>query len=197
MLAKKRFFQADKAVREAADYSRAVKLYDEGFAAWKRVLAQKQDCRRRRASDPAYAHEPCRDFRDLDRPMEEVYELNVRYSKLAQDVRANELRDAMVQTQDLVRYAGAGTTGNMFHGLGNLGVWYALVPQFKAVGGLPLPGPMDGVDQDGQPWMPDQIKMRVREKLGLVRRTMPVPPGGPPGGGPGLTPLPPPSSPGR
>ncbi|MBO0700999.1 MAG: hypothetical protein J2P46_21570, partial [Zavarzinella sp.] len=127
MLAKKRFYQADKAVREAANYSTAVKYYDEGFAAWKRLLAQKQDCRRRRSSDPAYAQEPCRDFRDLDRYLEDVYELNVRYSKLAQDVRSNELRDAMVQTQDLIRYASAGTTGNMFHGLGNLGVWYVLV----------------------------------------------------------------------
>jgi hypothetical protein len=188
MLAKKRFYEADKAVREAANYSRAVEQYDEGFAAWKRVLAQKQDCRRRRA-DSAHTNEACRDFRDLERPLEDVYELNLRYTKLAQDVDADRYRDAMVQLQDLVRYAGAGTAGNMLHGLGNLAVWYPLVPQLKAVTGLPVPGPLDGLDQDGQPWVPDGIKTRVREKLGLVKRSVPAMPPTMPGA-PGAPPAP-------
>src|SRR5262245_303865 len=189
MLAKKKFYAADKAVREAADYSNAVRLYDEGFAAWKRVLAQKQDCRRRRL-EAEHANETCRDFRDLERPLEDVYDLNLKYTKLAQDVDADKYRLAMVQLQDPVRYAGAGTAGNMLHGLGNLGVAYAIVPQLKAVTALPLPGPLDGVDQEAHPWIPDEIRTRVGAKLGLVKRSSPPMPRTMPGapGAPGPAP---------
>jgi hypothetical protein len=183
ILAKKRFHQADKAVREAADYARAVKLYDEGFAAWKRILAEKSDCRRMRAADPTRASQPCRDFRDLDRPMEEVYELNVRYVRLAQDVRIGDLREATLLLRDLFRRAGV--TGHLAFGAVDQRVLYSLVPEMRTVQVLPLPGPMDGVDSDGHPWVSDQVKARVREKLGQVKRTTPDagagsgPPGGP------------------
>jgi len=192
ILAKKRFYQADRAVRDAAEYGKAVKLYDEGFAAWKRVLVEKQDCRRARATDPTRANQPCRDFRDLDRPQEDVYELSLRYVKLSQDVRTVDLRAATVGVHDLLRYAAAGTSGNMLHGLGNLGVWYPLEPKLKAITPFPLPGPMDGLAPDGTPWVTDDNKFKVREKLGLIRRTPPTQPvNGPmtPGGGP-VAPLP-------
>src|SRR3954452_11838503 len=114
MLAKKRFRQADKAVREAARYSEAVRLYDEGFAAWQRVLLARQDCRVRRAADPSAANQGCRDFRDLDKAQEEAYELSMRYVKLAQDVRQGQLRLATQWLNDLVYHAGTGTTGNPF-----------------------------------------------------------------------------------
>ncbi|HKA05855.1 MAG TPA: hypothetical protein VKD71_01275, partial [Gemmataceae bacterium] len=190
ILAKKRFYQADRAVRDAAEYSKAVKLYDEGFAAWKRVLVEKQDCRRSRASDPTRAKQPCRDFRDIDRLQEEVYDLSMRYVKLSQDVRTVDLRAATVAVHDLLRYASAGPSGNMLHGLGNLAVWYPLEPKLKAIPPFPLPGPMDGLAPDGSPWINDDNKFRVREKLGLIRRSptapMVTPPAmlGPPGGGP-------------
>jgi hypothetical protein len=182
ILAKKKFYQADRAVRDAAEYSRAVKLYDEGFAAWKRVLVEKQDCRRARANDPLRAKQPCRDFRDIDRLQEEVYELSMRYVKLSQDVRTVDLRAATVAVHDLLRYAGAGTAGNMLHGLGNVAVWYPLEPKLKSIPPFPLPGPMDGLAPDGTPWITDDNKFKVREKLGLIRRTPPPPPSGGPGG---------------
>jgi hypothetical protein len=197
MLAKKRFYQADRAVRDAAEYAKAVKLYDEGFAAWKRVLVEKQDCRRSRAADPARANQPCRDFRDLERLQDEVYELSMRYVKLSQDVRTVDLRAATVAVHDLLRYAGAGSAGNMLHGLGNLGLWYPLVPQFKAISPFALPGPMDGLAPDGTPWIAEDVKFKVREKLGLVRRTVPQAPPGGPGGGIPLPPTGPPGPPGQ
>jgi len=181
MLAKKRFYEADKAVREAAQYSRAVKLYDEGFAAWKRVLADKQDCRRSRAADPSRVNSLCRDFRDIDKHQEDVYELSMRYVKLSQDVRTIDLRAATVAAHDLLRYAGGSSTGNMLHGLGDLGVWYPLVPQLKAVPPFPLPGPMDGLAPDGTPWISDDVKYKVRQKLGLIRVQPVAPPNMPPG----------------
>jgi len=194
ILAKKRFYQADRAVRDAAEYGKAVKLYDEGFAAWKRVLVEKQDCRRARANNPLQAKQPCRDFRDIDRLQEEVYELSMRYVKLSQDVRTVDLRAATVAVHDLLRYAGAGTSGNMLHGLGNVAVWYPLEPKLKAVPPFPLPGPMDGLAPDGTPWIAEENKSKVREKLGLVRRPQtsgpPVPLGPPPAPGAGPPPAP-------
>ena len=106
MLAKKRFRQADKAVREAARYSEAVRLYDEGFAAWQRVLLAHQDCRARRTADPSAVTQGCRDFRDLDKAQEEAYELSMRYVKLAQDVRQGQLRSATQLLNDLVYHIG-------------------------------------------------------------------------------------------
>ena len=83
---------SEKAVREAAQYSEAVRLYEEGFEAWKRVLVAGQDCRNRRSTEAGLYAQRCKDFRDLDRHQEMVYELNVKYSKLAQDVRQRKNR---------------------------------------------------------------------------------------------------------
>ena len=214
MLAKKRFRQADKAVREAARYSEAVRLYDEGFAAWQRVLLARQDCRARRAADPTAANQGCRDFRDLDKAQEEAYELSLRYVKLAQDVRQGQLRSATQWLNDLVYHAGASTTGNPFQFACDLTV-LALdverradpagparletrVPQMKAVPPLPLPGPMDGLAADGTPWVSDDVKRRVKERLGLARPAA-VPQAAPGMGGDGprphVAPVPPPGAP--
>jgi len=185
MVARKKFFQADKAVRDAVEYTRALKLYDEGFASWKRVLAEKQDCRRSRAADPSLFSHPCRDFRDLDRVQEEAYDLNMRYIKLLQDVRTLDLRAATVTLHDFLRAGGAPSTGNMLNGLGDLTLLYAVVPDLKNVPPLPLPGPMDGMAPDGTPWVSVDVKQKVREKLGLIRRQMPtMPAGAGPGGMP-------------
>jgi len=187
----KQFHKANKAVREASDYAQAVRLYDEGFAAWKRLLASKQDCRASRASDPSLGAQPCRDFRDLDRYQEEMYEQNLRYTKLSQDVHKTALRETMVATQDLLRYAGGSSSGNMFFAAGDLGVWYTLVPQLRVIPPMGLPGPLDGMAPDGTPWIPDDVKQRVREKLGLARQRATQPEGGGE-----LRPRPPPGSPG-
>lgn len=191
LLAKRRFRQADKAVREAAQYSEAVRLYDDGFAAWQRTLLAKQDCRARRAADPSPANQNCRDFRDLDRAQDEVYELNMRYVKLAQDVRQGQLRSATQILDDLIAFAGPATAGNPFQFATSLTVLAADVersgrtearaPQLKAVPPLPLPGPMDGLAPDGTPWITDHIKRRVKERLGLIKPQGP-PPGMQPGG---------------
>ena len=177
MLARKRFYQAEKLVRDAVQYKEAVQLFDEGFAAWKRLLVEKRDCRRRQAADQSLTSQSCRDFRDIEKYQEELYQWSMRYAKLAQDVRIVELRAATIGAHDLLRYAGGSSTGNFLHGLGDLSVWYPIVPQLKAVPPLPLAGPMDGVDPDGEQWVNDEVKNRVREKLGLIRRTGPGAPG--------------------
>jgi hypothetical protein len=190
MLARKRFYQAEKAVRDAAQYTEAVRLFDEGFDAWKQVLVAHQDCRNRRARDQSSITQRCRDFRDQDRHQEFVYEFNVRYIKLSQDVRQRELRDATLLLSDLVSHGGSGTIGNPFRTACDLYVLAAeverpdpprietRVPQLKAVSPLPLPGPLDSMAPDGSPWISPDIKNRVREKLGLIKRTQLTAPAG-------------------
>jgi hypothetical protein len=188
ILAKKRFYQAEKAVRDAAQYSEAVRLYDEGFDAWKRVLVAHQDCRNRRLEEQALPGQRCRDFRDLDRHQEIVYEANVRYVKLAQDVRQTELRNATLLLSDLISRGGVGPVGNPFRDIADLTVLSnemtrpapnpggdprveIILPQVRAVSPFPLPGPLDGMAPDGTPWIMPDIKFRTREKLGLIKRT--------------------------
>jgi hypothetical protein len=210
MLAKKRFRQADKAVREAAQYSEAVKLYDEGFAAWQRVMLAHQDCRAQKEADPSSrAAQACRDFRDLDKAQEDVYELNMRYVKLAVDVRQAQLRNATLALNDLFFHAGAAaTSGNPFQFACDGIVLAADVerpgtggsptrvetraPQLKAVTPLPLPGPMDGLAPDGTPWVSDHVKRRVKERLGIIKPQAMGPQSGP---GPGMRPPGPPGGP--
>jgi hypothetical protein len=198
ILAKKRFFQAEKAVRDAAQYSDAVRLYEEGFEAWKRVLVANQDCRNRRGINAAIYAQRCRDFRDLDRHQEIVYEANLRYAKLSQDVRQRQLRDATYLLNDLVSRAGGSTTGNPFQMACDLSVLAidverprarpddpvrieARAPQLRAISLIFPAGPLDGVGPDGEPWIRNDIKERIRSKLGLVKRvdTPPTQPGGP------------------
>src|SRR5262249_26940973 len=184
------FRKADKAVREASNYAEAAALFEQGFAAWKRLLIAKQDCRAARSVDPSRANQPCRDFRDMDRYQEDMYEQNLRYTKLLQDVHKNSLRGAMVAAH-VVRYASGSSTGNVLFGTSDVGVWDAFAPQLRAMPPMALPGPLDGNAPDGTPWVPDDVKRRVRQKLGLVKAAHPVPPeatGGP------LRPLPPPKT---
>lgn len=190
MFARKRFYQAEKAVRDAAQYTDAVRLFDEGFDAWKQVLVANQDCRNRRAASQNFVSQRCKDFRDHDRQQEFAYELNVRYIKLSQDVRQRELRDATLLLNDLVAHGGVGNLGNPFRFAADLTVLAAEIerprenpndplrietrlPQLKAVSPLPLPGPLDGLAPDGTPWVAPDIKDRVRQKLGLVKKAQP------------------------
>ncbi|HEX3149855.1 MAG TPA: hypothetical protein VHR66_17395 [Gemmataceae bacterium] len=188
MLAKKRFRQADKAYR-APNYAEAVRLYDEGFAAWQRVMLARQDCRARKAADPSF-NQQCRDFRDLDSPQESIYETNLKYVRLAQDVRQRQLRDSTMWLNDLLYHAGGSTSGNPFQFACDLNVLAldvernqerpadpvrieSRVPQFKAITPLALPGPMDGNAPDGTPWISDDVKRRIRERLGLAKPAVP------------------------
>ena len=116
---------------------------------------------------------------DLDRAQEDVYELNMRYIKLAHDVRQGQLRSATRWVNDLVFHAGAAATGGSpFQFACDTAVLAADVerpgaggtptrvearaPQLKTVTALPLPGPMDGLAPDGTPWVSDAVLRRSR-----------------------------------
>jgi len=187
MLARLRFHQADKAVREAAQYSEAIRLYNEGFDAWKQVLVSNQDCRSRRGHEAAVYAQRCQDFRDSDRHQEDMYELNLRHVKLLQDVYQRQLREATPWLHDLLFHAGAGTSGNPFQFALDLNVLAndsertrekkdeparveSRVAQLKAIPSLMLPGPLEGLSPDGTPWISPDIKLRLKQRLGLIKQ---------------------------
>ncbi len=199
MLARLRFLQAEKTVREAAQYSDAIRLYNEGFDAWKQVLVSHQDCRARRGNEAAIYAQRCQDFRDIDLYQEDMYERNMRQVKLMQDVHQRKLREATPWLHDLVFHIGASTSGNPFQFACDLNVLAndaervrekkddpvrieTRAPQLKGIPSLALPGPLDGLAPDGTPWIKPDVQFRIKQKLGLIKQAPPSAPPEIPGG---------------
>lgn len=189
--AKKKFYQADQAAR-SADYRRAQELYREGFDAWKRVLASKQDCRNRRATDPSSLTSSCRDFRDVERYQEDMYELSLKYTKVLQTLNQRALQESTPIVFDVLQMANAGlarspaiaATANMVlvaeveqlpPKKGETAIPEPRFPQLRDLPALRLPGPLDGTSEDGSPWVNDMVKQRVMQKLGLLVRNQAPP----------------------
>ena len=185
-LARRLFFRADRAERVDLDAVKAVALLEEGFAAWKKVLSR-AECRGRGAVDENQA-KYCHDFRDLDHYQEETYTQNLRYVKLSMDRDLIKRRQATLWAHDLLRHAAGSMTGNPFQFAGDLSVLYGPAAELKAVVGLVVPGPFEGDAEDGKPWITDDVKYRLKEKFGLIKRKEGPPPGtgGPGMGGPGM-----------
>ncbi len=187
MLALKLFNKAEKANREELRVDKSAALYEQAFAAWKRTL-NRQECRARQGVDPGIAiGQACRDLRDLDRYQEMMYEHNMKYLRVAQELHLADRRAATLLVHDLLRHA-AGTGGNPFQFATDLTVLADRVPTLKAVTPLPVPGPLDDIaESDGKPWVRDDIKAKVLQKLGLVKAA-PAPkeasPAAPPPGAP-------------
>ena len=190
MLALKKFFLADRANREELRVDKAATLYEEGFAAWKRVLSR-QECRNRVAVDNLSSYfQQCRDLRDIERYQEDMYEKNLKYLRVSQELHLAERRMATLWVHDLLRHSSAGISGNPFQSIGDLTVLFDRAPALKGVTPLPIPGPLDGDSEDGKPWVSEMVKMRIKEKLGLIKSPaqgmpegMPPGPGMPPKGG--------------
>lgn len=178
MLALKLFHRAEKADREEQRLDKAAALYEQAFAAWKRVL-NKQDCRASGANNANSGYTQCRDFRDLERYQEDMYEKSMKYMQVSEVLNRSERRAATLWVHDLLSQANTVTTRNPFLAAGNLNVLFDRTDSLKRVTPIALPGPLDGdADSDGKPWVSDMVKLRVKEKLGLIKRqeAPPAPP---------------------
>ena len=190
MLALKKFFLADRANREELRVDKAATLYEEVFAAWKRVLSR-QECRNRVAVDNLSTYfQQCRDLRDIERYQEDMYEKNMKYLGVSLELHRAERRMATLWVHDFLRRSSISIFGNPFQAMGELTVLYDRAPALKFVTPLPIPGPLDGDSEDGKPWVSEMVKMRIKEKLGLIKSPaqgmpegMPPGPGMPPKGG--------------
>ncbi len=203
VLARKRFHQADRAAREELDVNASVRLYEEGFAAWKRVLGAKQDCRNAKLADASVANRGCRDFRDIDRYQEDMYELNLKYVKELHKLHDDKLQKSMPWLFDFMTASGARHPAQAIGLLNVLAVETELprgkkdeiataearVPGVKELPALRLAGPLDGNADDGTAWITADVKLKVREKLGLIKRPQEMPAPGNAPGNPGSPPI--------
>ncbi|HVK09186.1 MAG TPA: hypothetical protein VM597_10455 [Gemmataceae bacterium] len=183
--ARKLFFRAGRYHAQGL-YEQADETYREGFAAWKQILASKNECRIRRAEnrDVALPGAGCRDFRDVEKYQEEMYELNLDYVRLLHTRLKTSLEQSTPWILDILAHAGDAMAP--LRVVGDLSVLGAEVelprkkedpitvePRLPIVRDLPalrLAGPLDGTSEDGTPWIPEEIKTRVRMKLGLVKQ---------------------------
>ena len=183
--ARKLLHRADQYARLAL-FDKADEAYREGFANWKQVLVLKNDCRIRRAEnrDVSLPGAGCRDFRDLDKYQEDMYELNLKYVDILHTRQKTDLERATPWVLDILAHTGDALAP--LRVVGDMSVLGAEVelPRKKdapievearlaTVRDLPalrLAGPLDGTMDDGTPWIPEDVKERVRVKLGLVKQ---------------------------
>lgn len=176
MYALKKFHQAERANREELRLDKAAALYEDAFTAWKKVL-NRQECRNRTGTESLSPYfQQCRDVRDIERYQEEMYEKNLRYLRISQELHLAERRRATLVLLDMLDHASIATGGNPFKPVSDLNVLFDRTPILKSVMPLPIPGPLDGESEDGKPWITDVVKMRIKEKLGLIKPTPKMPP---------------------
>jgi hypothetical protein len=163
-------------------------LYEQGFEAWKRALAR-QDCRARRAIDPSRINQVCRDFRDLVPYQEEIYEHNLRYTKIMDELDRDNRRNYRRWLNDTVTCIAGMNGASPFqwatslsvlaqdHKVGEDAMKKPIVKPIsetvRLISGLRLPGPMDELAADGTPWINDDIVTKLRVKYGLAPRQAP------------------------
>jgi hypothetical protein len=176
MAAKKFFFLADRAQRVEANLTKAAALYKNGFDLWTRLLTNVSTCRRvdrNPNEDPATA---CKDFRDHDLYQEEVYELNLKYVKILSDLNQTAYQKVTANLMDMTRVALAKGAhpfqmGMNFGLIGDVGYLLAAGdPSAKVLPAFMPDGPFDGNDRDGVAWITDDVKMRIKQKLGLIKQ---------------------------
>lgn len=186
-IARRAFYLAERYDRMENDYGRAAEQYLKGFEAWKKVLGH----RSQNSSSVSLGPETIRnvrDYRDLEKTLEETYEKNLQYLQIVRETLAAELRQSTVSIFDVIPNFTSTAVG--------IAPWNTLFQKLpdsplNSVAGLPIDGPFDGLDPEGQPWIPEAVKNKVKAKLGLIKAPpAPGEPGGPPLGGPNLPPGP-------
>lgn len=140
--ARRRFFQAR---RKAADPSEAIRLYEQGFADWKKVLDGNADFRR-----------------DLD-VQEDTYQIQYDYLWLVKDQRGHLLKQLLL-AQDLLGQAAARPA---------LTPLWLPPPHLIRASLLPPPlvGPLDGNAPDGQPYFSAEAIRRAHARPAFTEKT--------------------------
>jgi hypothetical protein len=155
--ARKLMFEAEQ-LRKAAEPERAIETYEKGFALWRDLLGR----------------ERYRDFRNDSFTQEETWETQYHYLELVREHRGVQLRPAL-EVAGVLSEAAAGLSASAFPGQLGLGLLYGLVTDQRT---LPLPvlGPFDGTDRNGQPWVTPDVVQTVRGRLYLDQPPTPAAP---------------------
>jgi len=164
--ARKILFEAD-AARRSERIDAAIKLYESVLGTQKNPGKWGQILRERRRSADALLKG--------DQILEETYEHQIRYLNLVRENKKADLRRATLTLFDIARATNPMQTSPGYLATSDLilnmnsGVLTLVEP-------LPPPGPFDGVDPDGREWIPDNLKDRVRQTMGLNKPSQPQSP---------------------
>jgi hypothetical protein len=153
--ARKLVFEAEYQRAKLAEYEKAIETYQKAFDLWKDLLSR----------------ERYRDFRNDSSTQEEIWEAQYRYLQLVREQHGVQLRPAL-EVQGVLREGMAGMAAPAFPGQTALGLLYGLVTDQRA---LPIPvlGPFDGTDRNGQAWVSPEVIQTVRTRLNF---DLPPPP---------------------
>jgi hypothetical protein len=181
--ARKLLYEAEQARKRSNDIDQAIKLYEQVLGSQKKMglwgeLIWKSNIRV--SSD-----------RLAERIAEETYEHQLKYLRLVQEAHKDELRKVPVAVGEIARLGGGGQFSPYSAVLGMLEV-RQLAPSLRRTEPIWPPGPFDGLDPDGRPWIPDYLVDRVRQNKGLKTKPTQAPKNrkGPAPKGPAVPPLP-------
>ena len=162
--ARKLFFEAESEARRQ-HISTAITLYEkvlgtqEKIGLWGEVLLKKD--RFRTATDKI---------------LEDTYEHQINYLRMVREAKQPELRRASLALFDVMRTSGSPSPFSLvFNELFLQGIAYKdrqedeLIGRLKSVEPIWPPGPFDGVDPKNQLWIPEHVKERMRNSMGLFR----------------------------
>lgn len=160
--ARKLFFEAER-YSKLAEPERALKSYEQGFDMLKKVML-----------NPRYV-----DFRNDGLSLEESFERELTYLDLLRKNRGAQIRPVMVAT-DALGYGASVAVGDASPGTAAASVMFAAITDPRTLP-VPLVGPLDGYDPNGQLWIPSYM---VDDVVGRFRSRGPAAPPSP-----SLTPL--------
>jgi hypothetical protein len=161
--------------KSTARIAEAIETFEKAFPLWRRIFDQREQ------------------FHELETVQEQVYEKALEYDALLKQERdGDNRRRAALAARDLLSFAGAGVGGVPLRFATSRTALRSMVPALQTVDPVEVQGPFDGNDSRGRPWIADDVKRRVKERLGLLRPRPPAAPAIPP---PGATPRAPSSPP--
>ena len=174
--ARKLLYEADQA-KKSGKQAKAIRLYAEVLGSqdkpglWGKLL-------KTRGRFLTYE-------RTAERVLEETFEHQVRYLRLLSEDKKPELQKCTLLLFDVASSATPAAVSPFYLLTGDLILRQIAADKFAKTEALPMPGPFDGYKDDGKPWVPEHIKMRVLRNMGMIKpapKQQGPPQGGPPGG---------------
>ncbi len=152
LAARKALFSAHFYRDDPIEEEKAKKYYEDGFKLWIQILE---------------LYPKLRD-QELDRVTEDLYEANLDFIKLL-DRDSKERLGTVYSLLDIFSSAQIAVGGNPYPILG----YDALIVGKQSLP-ISLPGPLDGKDAKGIPWLSSELKERVRQRKGGLPRGAPT-----------------------
>jgi hypothetical protein len=155
--ARRMFFKADTLIRndqpdQAIEVFKKVLGTQKSLGLWGQILQRRKRFR-------------------TDRILELTYEYQLRYLRLVrrQPGKLTELRKDTLTVFDVLRAASPATFVSPYYLAMSDVILEKHVPVLSRVDPFPLPGPYDGLDSDNQEWIPERLRDRVLQTMGIIK----------------------------